>query len=66
MDFIVACPHCGAYVGIDRHNFIDVDYYHNCGNFSANGTLLCDGCGKESILDIGLEPINYNVSKVID
>ena len=28
MYFIVVCPHCGAYVGIDRHSFHDVDYYN--------------------------------------
>ena len=65
MDFIVVCPHCGAYVGVDRHSFFDVDYYHNYGNFSANGTLHCESCGQDSILDVYFEPINYNVSKVI-
>ena len=66
MDFIVVCPHCGAYIGINGYNFFDVDYYHNYGSFSANGILYCNGCGKESVLDIQLEPINYNVSKVVD
>ena len=66
MDFIVVCPHCGAYIGINRNSFFDVDYYHNFGEFSANGTLYCEGCGKESVLDIQLEPVNYNVSKVVD
>ena len=67
MDFIVVCPHCGADIAVDRHNFFDVDYCHGTGDrFWAYGTLLCNGCGKESILDIELEPIKYNVSKVID
>lgn len=61
MDFIVVCPHCGEYIGVDRHSFFDVDYYHHNGQFSANGFLHCDACDKDSIMDIYLEPVNYNI-----
>ena len=65
MDFIVVCPHCGAYVGVDRLSFFDVDYYNrNNGSFYANGTLHCDSCNKNSVLDVYLEPVEYKVSKM--
>lgn len=63
MDFIVVCPHCGAYIGVDKHSFYDVDFYNSSGNFSANGTLYCEACDMESVLDIYFEPVNYNLSK---
>ena len=65
MDFIVVCPHCGAYVGIDRHSFHDVDYYNGSNGFSANGYLYCDACEEESILDIFFEIADYRVSKEV-
>ena len=63
MDFIVVCPHCGAYIGVDRHSFYDVDYYHHMGHFTANGTLHCEACDKESILEVFLDPEDYTIRK---
>ena len=64
MDFIVLCPHCNAYIGIDRHSFQDVDYYHHYGKFTAHGTLTCPECEKEATMEIFLEPVNYNISRL--
>ena len=62
MDFIVVCPHCGAYIGVDRHSFHDVDFYHHK-HFAAHGTLYCEACDKESILEVFLEPTDYVIRK---
>ena len=66
MDFIVVCPHCGEYIGVDRFNFFDVDFFWSAGgNFSANGTIACPKCGEDSIMDVKFEPIEYEVRKVV-
>ena len=66
MDFIVMCPHCGAYIGVDRHSFFDVDFYHSGGQFSANGTLECEKCDRRFVMDIYLEPVHYNIGEEVN
>ena len=62
MDFIVVCPHCGADIAVDRHNFFDVDYCHGTGDrFWAYGTLWCTSCDKTFSMDIELEPTFYQI-----
>jgi len=66
MDFIVVCPYCGEYIGVDRFNFFDVDFFWSAGgNFSANGTLVCPKCGEDSIMDVKFEPTEYEIRKVV-
>lgn len=64
MDFIVVCPHCGKDIGVDRFNFFDVDFFWSAGgNFSANGTVACPSCEKDSIMNVKFEPVEYEIRK---
>lgn len=64
MDFMVICPHCSAYVSVDKYSFFDVDYYNRGnGTFYANGTFHCEYCDKNSTLDVYLEPTDYKITK---
>ena len=64
MDFIVVCPHCGGYIGINEYTYSDIELYFIGNNFMINGEIYCPECGKFSILDVDLEPCKYNVSKM--
>lgn len=66
MDFVVVCPHCDAYIGIDRHSFFDLDFFHHNGMFSANGILYCDKCDKHFSMDVHFEPTGYNISQEVE
>ncbi len=64
MDFIVVCPYCGAYIGVDESVYTDLEFYFIGGRFCVNGEMYCNGCGKSSVLDIELEPIEYKISEM--
>ena len=64
MDFIVVCPHCGAYIGVSEYTYTDLDFYLLGNEFFANGELYCASCGESSVLDIKLEPCSYNISQM--
>lgn len=63
MDFIVVCPHCGAYIGVSEYTYTGTEFYLLGTKFMVNGELYCASCGESSILDVELEPCNYNISK---
>ena len=64
MDFIVVCPHCGAYIGVSEYVYTDIDFYFINNKFMANGELYCNACGESSVLDIEFEPAEYKISEM--
>ena len=65
MDFIIMCDECEDSIPVNPFTYLDTEMRFDLdGTFHINGLLECVRCGRTRVLDIVLEPVEYELREM--